>query len=102
MSEHGNPPDWAILLVWWLDEQFEHIRRLIVTLHDDVAALTQAVADATSRVDAEIADLEAKIAAGTVAPEDLDAIKAATAELATLAAPVPAPEPVPVDQPPPA
>lgn len=73
-------------------------------LHEDVVALQQAVSDASGRVSAEIADLEAKIAAGqTISAADLQGIKDATTAIAGIgAAPAPAdvPPAPPADVPP--
>ena len=76
--------------------QIDTLRRSIMTIRDDIAAVTGQLGKARDEILGKLAELEQKIVDGTVTAEDLAPLKAAAQSLDDVVPdPTPAPEPEP-------
>ena len=74
--------------------QIDTLRRSIMTIRDDIAAVTGQLGKARDEILGKLAELEQKIVDGTVTAEDLAPLKAAAQALDDVV-PDPAPDPDP-------
>lgn len=74
--------------------QITTLRRSIMSVRDDIAAVTSQLSKAKDEILGKLAELEQKIVDGTVTADDLAPLKAAAQALDDVV-PDPAPEPAP-------